>query len=186
MRALLILLLLSTSLSFGQTRTPECLDLSFQFELFNWSIKPNSKVKLLSDLENYLRDTVYMKVNFTKNVSYDYDIKGIAIEVINSKTHDFEFSNSNQPDLICEVKYKNKWINLEKRKESWCCIPRSFVIPPNSYVTAILPCYAGTEIVTMRFRFSTHNGVMYSDEFTGTINPALLKELWTLHTNNNR
>ncbi len=175
MRVSIILLLVTTSLTYGQVTRPECLDLDFKFELFIPQVKYNSKVKTITDLDNHFRDSIYIKVNFKRNVLYDFNIKGIAIEIINTTEKDFEFSNSTFQDLLCEVKYKNQWITIEQNKTVWGCIPRSLVIPPASYVTAILPCYKGTETVTMRYRFSTWDRVMYSDEFVGTINPGLLR-----------
>jgi len=175
MRVSILLLLTTTSLTFGQVKDPMCLDMDTQFELFVPQIKYNSKIKEITNLDKCMRDSVYIRMNFNRNVRYDNDIKGIAIEILNTTDKDFEFNNSAFQDFFCQVKYKGDWLTIERNQRVMDCVPRSLVIPTNRYVTAILPCYKGTETVTMRYRFAIDDRVMYSEEFTGTINLGLLK-----------
>jgi len=174
--SLLLLLLTTTSLTYGQVKGPDCLDMDSKFSLFIPQFKNTDKAKAISDLDKCLRDSIYIKINFDRNVRYDYGIKGIAIELINTTDKDFVI-NSAFNDFFCQIKSKSGWLTIEKNQKAGLQddVPLGLVIPANSYATAILPCYKGTETVTMRYRFVIGDRVMYSEEFTGTINPKILE-----------
>ena len=176
MRVSLLLLLTTTILTFGQVKEPECLDMDSKFSLFIPQFKNTDKAKAITDLGKCLRDSIYITINFGRSVRYDYRIKGIAIELINTTDRNFVI-NSAFNDFFCQVKSKNGWLTIEKNQKTVFQddVPLGLLIPANSYVTAKLPCYTGTETVTMRYRFAIGDRVMYSEEFTGTINPKLLE-----------
>jgi hypothetical protein len=175
MRIFTIIFLMISFQSYGQEQYMDCLDLEDKLELFIPQFRRGTKIKPITEAKEYFKDSLYIKVNFSKVVRYDNDFKGMAIELINTTNQEFVFENSAFQDFFCQVESNGQWITIERKRELWHCVYVELRVPSNSFVTAILPCYKGTKSVKMRYRFAMSNKVLYSEEFQGTIKPRVLK-----------
>lgn len=171
-----IILLAFTNVALGQVKDPDCLDMPGTFALFIPQVKNSTKAKPITDVSNYLHDSLYLRVNFAAAANYDPTIKGIVLELINTTKEEFPIYKSIH-DLFCQIKYKGSWLTIERSVTCSLCddVPLGLVIPSNGYIRIIMPCYQGTEQVTMRYRFAIGNRALYTEEFQGMINPGLLK-----------
>lgn len=175
MRLLTITLTFLTLTSFGQSNQVECIDSPDKFTLFNRHIK-YSTPEPIQPTDNFLSDTVYLKVELDKDVKYDYLIKGIQLLIINNSDSELTFSDDGILELFCQAKnIKGEWIDIEGRQTPWNCWGKSMTLDTQSYYKAVVPCYKGTVEATMRYRFVVRDKVFYSDEFIGTINEGQIK-----------
>jgi hypothetical protein len=175
MKQLLIILTFITSVSFGQSANFECLDSSDKFELFNRHIKYTTPEQVKPS-DKFLADTIYLKVELTKNVKYDYLIKGIEVLIINTTDNELTFTDDGVLELFCQAKNaKGDWVDIEGRKMPWNCWATTLTLDKQSYYRAIVPCYKGTIETEMRYRFTINGKVFYSDVFAGTINAGQIK-----------
>lgn len=176
MKGFLIFLVTLTvvSVSVGQQRTSgvECLDETGKFELFNRQIKYKATPIPITDSDGFISDTIYLKVDLSLEVKYDYLIKGIRILVINNTGNDLIFSDDGVITLFCQIKNeKGNWVDLEWRREPWNCYGATMTLGKKSYFEAVAPCYKGTKEGTLRYRFVVRNKIYYSNEFLGQVNP---------------
>lgn len=153
----------------------ECVKSPDQFTLFVPQIKSKSQPVLISEKEKFLEDTVYLLVDKSKEVQYDYLIRGIQIFVINTSQKEIFFGDEGVIELYCQAKNeKGKWVDIENRKAAWNCYGKSLALPSNAYYQAVAPCYQGTTSTVMRYKFITGDNEYYSNEFIGEINPGQL------------
>ena len=175
MRLLVTILTFVTSLSLGQSEKVECLDSPDKLELFNRQIK-YSKPEQIKSTDNFLKDTIYLQVDLTKRVKYDYLIRGIQILIVNTTDSELTFSDDGVLELLCQAKNsKGEWVDIEGRKMPWNCSGKTMTLSKQSYYKAVVPCYKGTVQAEMRYRFAVSDKVFYSGIFWGTINEGQLK-----------
>lgn len=175
MRLRIAILTFVTSVSLGQSDKAECLDSPDKFELFNRHIK-YSTPEQIKPTDNFIADTIYLKVDLDKNVKYDYLIKGIQVLIINTTDRELTFSDDGVLELFCQAKNnKGDWVDIEGRKMPWNCWGKTLTLNKQSYYKAVVPCYSGTIQTEMRYRFTVSGQEYYSDKFLGTINEGQIK-----------
>jgi hypothetical protein len=175
MRLLIVFLAFVTSVSLGQSGNVECIDSPDKFELFNRHIK-YSTPEQIKPTDNFLTDTIYLKVDLTKDVNYDYLIKGVQVLIINATENELTFSDDGVLELFCQVKNeKGDWEDIEWRKMPWNCYGKTLTLEKQSFYRSIVPCYKGTIETEMRYRFTVSKNVFYSDIFLGSINEGQLR-----------
>jgi hypothetical protein len=179
MRQLITILLTIVSLStFGQEKELECLDTPDQLNLFKQPLKYDSTPTPIEDTTSFLPDSIYLVVDLTKEIKYDYLIKGIRIYVVNTTDKDLVFDASGILDIICQAKNETgQWTDIETRYSGWHNIPTSGTLTRKSFYKAVMPCYKGTVETTLRYRFRTGDKSYYSNEFPGTINSGQLPKI---------
>jgi hypothetical protein len=179
MRQLITILLTIVSLStFGQEKELECLDTPDQLNLFKQPLKYDSTPTPIEDTTSFLPDSIYLVVDLTKEIKYDYLIKGIRIYVVNTTDKDLVFDASGILDIICQAKNETgQWTDIETRYSGWHNIPTSGTLTRKSFYKAVMPCYKGTVETTLRYRFRTGDKSYYSNEFPGTINSGQLSKI---------
>jgi hypothetical protein len=176
MRLLITILTFVTSVSLGQSEKVECLDSPDKFELFNRHIK-YSTPEQVKPTDNFLADTIYLQVDLTKSVKYDYLIKGIQVLIINTTDKELTFSDDGVLELFCQAKNNNgDWVDIEGRKMPWNCWGKTLTLDKQSYYKAVVPCYNGGIQTEMRYRFTVSGKEYFSDKFVGTINEGQIKD----------
>ncbi len=129
----------------------------------------------ITEKDKFLRDTVYLWVDKSKEVRYDYLIKGIQIYVINTSPKEIYFGDDGVIELYCQAKNENgNWLDIENRKTTWNCYGKTLALPSNTFYQAVAPCYQGNITSIMRYKFIAGNREFYSNEFIGEINPGQL------------
>jgi hypothetical protein len=175
MRQLIIVLTFVTSVSLGQSEKVDCLDSPDKLVLFNRHIKYSTSEQI-KPTDNFLADTIYLKVDLEKSVKYDHLIKGIQILIINTTDNELTFSDEGILELFCQAKNTNgEWVDIEGRKMPWNCYGKTLTLNKQTYYKAIVPCYKGTIKTDMRYRFAVNDKIFYSDVFVGTVNEGQIK-----------
>lgn len=165
---------MQSGLCIGQTDQVDCLDSQNRLTLFNRNIRDTVSISLAQETE-YLTDSIYMKVNLEPFIKYDYLIKGVQIELINTKSNSISFFDG-VLNLVCQAKIEgNNWVDIEFWAQPWDYdgVPR-ITLRSNSSLKAVSPCYRGTLKAALRFRLEVNNATYYSNEFAGRINPGQL------------
>src|SRR5688572_11303947 len=99
-----ILLTTISLLTIGQEKELECLDTPNQLNLFKQPLKYDKAPTPIDGTTDFLQDSIYLIVDLTKKVKYDYLIKGIRIYVVNTTDKDLVFDASGLVDIICQAK----------------------------------------------------------------------------------
>lgn len=173
-----ILLTTISLLTFGQEKELECLDTPNQLNLFKQPLKYDKAPTPIEGTTDFLQDSIYLVVDLTKNVKYDYLIKGVRIYVVNTTDKDLVFEAGGIVDIICQAKNgQGTWVDIETIFSGWNCLPRSGTLTKQSFYKAVMPCYKGTIEASLRYRFRAGDKSYYSNEFLGTINPGQLPKI---------